>query len=1230
MNKGLAFLGLLAGMVATAFGGNVTNHVAVDQTWTAAGSPYNICYWDCTVQAGATLTIEPGVRVNFGSRSGQNWTSGTATLANALKIEGTLLADGATFTSYAPDEDPQAGDWSNLQFLDGSMGRLTNCTIEYGGAGAVTYGQVQLHGASDVEFDGCTFRNAENRGIYASGDATGRVAAAGCTFSNLSAGVVAARDSGIEVEATGSLFEGLDYGMHLLNASAAIDGCTFTNVANEDVLLWESYVDNWWCKTATLTGNRFYGGGKEAFPVAMYGGVNFAASGNAASGYAVGEAGVRVGGWVNKGRTATWGSNDMGYAIVSTVTVDADAGSRGRLTIADGNRVYVWPGESLRSWGDLAAEGTSGVGITFTTGGTNAAAGHGILFDNYYGVADLRHCRFERMAKGVAIADARTNAARVTLDGCTFSNLADRAIQANNCAGVDVLTASNTLVTESGQSFYANNGGRAKFVGTDFVESGPVYGVSGSEAEFEDCNFHGLGVYAETGFLPKHHTSLGGAGARFALRHCTVAGNRGCGIRVTESGSATLDDCIVWNNEFGSFGEKFGGSYTARTSCVQGTYPPGTVVDCTSNAPGFVGWVGGASTVYVNATSPCPGAGTAEAPHCSLARALREYRENFDYGLAAGSPCIGTGSGGSNMGAENGTGAGGTTAMGVQIAAGTYGMGGEDLLLDVSLHGDGPESVTITNTIRGLRDGAVAEGLTAAWTEGAGIEIKGPVSPTIRNCDFRNLTGTGIGIDLSYGWEEESGRPEIDRCRVYGMDYEYLYRYGIQLRGNGGNLRPTVRNCLLQGIDGATAALQADGARATIENCTVAGNASPGAVLCNESQMANSILHGNTTDLGGPTAWSDNRPVLSNCLFEAVAPGAYYREVDCLHADPRFADAGGGDYGLSGYSPCLGRGTNQGWMAGAQDLGGDPRLAGTRVDMGAYEYQGAALRVTPGTWNVNNATGTIAFAVENAGAGTMEYAAATTCEWLQVVSGAVGTNGGTIEVRRAANPQFAVRTGEVTVVAAGAGGSPATAYVVQDRVATLLTIQPTNNAVGGGASGGWQIAVSANTAWTATNGANSGWLTLTSGQAGTTNGTVAYSVAANTGASARTGTVRVAGGGILRIHTVVQAGGGAAAWDDGYTDLGGGWRRLGWFGDYAAMELEGWIWHHKHGFFYVAETSAPGDVWLFANDMGWLYTGNALYPFLYRASDGAWIWYNGSTNPRWFMNFTSGQWESRP
>jgi hypothetical protein len=104
----------------------------------------------------------------------------------------------------------------------------------------------------------------------------------------------------------------------------------------------------------------------------------------------------------------------------------------------------------------------------------------------------------------------------------------------------------------------------------------------------------------------------------------------------------------------------------------------------------------------------------------------------------------------------------------------------------------------------------------------------------------------------------------------------------------------------------------------------------------------------------------------------------------------------------------------------------------------------------------------------------------------------------------------------------------------------------------------------------------------------------------------------------------------AHAWEDGYQELGGGWRRLGWFGDYAPMEEDGWIWHNRHGFFYVAANATPADAWMFALDMGWLYTGDALYPFLYRDADGSWLWYNGSTNPRWFVNFTTGQWENRP
>ncbi len=102
------------------------------------------------------------------------------------------------------------------------------------------------------------------------------------------------------------------------------------------------------------------------------------------------------------------------------------------------------------------------------------------------------------------------------------------------------------------------------------------------------------------------------------------------------------------------------------------------------------------------------------------------------------------------------------------------------------------------------------------------------------------------------------------------------------------------------------------------------------------------------------------------------------------------------------------------------------------------------------------------------------------------------------------------------------------------------------------------------------------------------------------------------------------------AWDAGFINLGGGWRRLEGFGDYVPMGADGWIWHNQHGFFYVAQNAEPASIWLYSQDMGWLWTSQTVYPFLYRQQDGAWLWYNGATNPRWFVNMTTGHWESRP
>lgn len=76
------------------------------------------------------------------------------------------------------------------------------------------------------------------------------------------------------------------------------------------------------------------------------------------------------------------------------------------------------------------------------------------------------------------------------------------------------------------------------------------------------------------------------------------------------------------------------------------------------------------------------------------------------------------------------------------------------------------------------------------------------------------------------------------------------------------------------------------------------------------------------------------------------------------------------------------------------------------------------------------------------------------------------------------------------------------------------------------------------------------------------------------------------------------------------------------------MGGSGWIWHNAHGFLYVAPGATPQNIWFYSQSMGWLWTTSTTYPFLYRASDGAWLWYlSGSTSPRWFYNYKTSAWE---
>lgn len=101
----------------------------------------------------------------------------------------------------------------------------------------------------------------------------------------------------------------------------------------------------------------------------------------------------------------------------------------------------------------------------------------------------------------------------------------------------------------------------------------------------------------------------------------------------------------------------------------------------------------------------------------------------------------------------------------------------------------------------------------------------------------------------------------------------------------------------------------------------------------------------------------------------------------------------------------------------------------------------------------------------------------------------------------------------------------------------------------------------------------------------------------------------------------------------GAVDLGGGWRWLNWFGYFNDQENP-WIYHDQHRWLYPFGTgtddlvfydSAMSAFWS-TGQLWW--TSRSVYPWIYRFSDGNWLWYQeGTSNPRWFYNAGTGNWE---
>jgi hypothetical protein len=176
----------------------------------------------------------------------------------------------------------------------------------------------------------------------------------------------------------------------------------------------------------------------------------------------------------------------------------------------------------------------------------------------------------------------------------------------------------------------------------------------------------------------------------------------------------------------------------------------------------------------------------------------------------------------------------------------------------------------------------------------------------------------------------------------------------------------------------------------------------------------------------------------------------------------------------------------------------------------------------PCTYTINPTSASVASAASSYSAQIVapagcSWSASAAVSWLQLTSRATGSGNGTVAYAVAANPTPAQRSGSINV--SGAGQNTPVTLSVSQAAAPFALSSSSANVSAGASTGTISVTAASSTAtWTALS--NAAWISITSGASGKGSQNVAYSVAANTGTTARTGTITVAG----LIYTIGQAG----------------------------------------------------------------------------------------------------------
>jgi parallel beta-helix repeat protein len=511
-------------------------------------------------------------------------------------------------------------------------------------------------------------------------------------------------------------------------------------------------------------------------------------------------------------------------------------------------------------------------GFTLTGGkGGDPWVGGGICCTNASSPL-IRNCIVTRNA-GLGVWSYYQSAP--ALSDCTISENASTGIKSSGSMTVSGCTISRNV----GFAVEADLGPTFSLSDCAISDNGygPLFSGRDVSASLTGCTIAGNG--SGVGY---------GSCARGVLTNCTIAGN-GSGVGVsgmTEprlcGGQVSATNCIIWDNGGPYAVEDARSSFDAAYSCLEGyeAAPGGTNIGLD---PLFCGW--GRSDIYVDPAHPGPGDGGPDDPYPDLRSAL----DGYSLSLSADSPCIGSGSGGVDMGAGHAI---SDCPVGrearIHLGAGTYEIPLVSLAHHVSIIGAGPDETVLQGKVRLLRSERTLKAVKVmAETP---LSISYADSPQITDCAFID-TGAASAVVFM------DATPILTRCSIHGQ------AEGIVCARRA----VTMEDC---SISGCTTGVKLSSSSALLSRCSVWKNGV--GIKCSSSSLRldHCSLVGNS-DVGLEV--ESSAPVLDSCIvydngnairepspscivtFSCIEGNAPRKGQGNIASDPRFCGWSAGD-----------------------------------------------------------------------------------------------------------------------------------------------------------------------------------------------------------------------------------------------------------------------------------------------------------------------------------------------